>query len=176
MATHRAKLASLLALALGGGALVAGCGESGGERPQGPESEPAAAQGERAEPGESDSGGVDQSGSITQRSEGGSGGDSSTSITQDSTGGSSTSSSSQSSSGGRGTSIFSGSGRTNLSFNVERPSRLSWTNTEGKAFSAEGSGISISSRAGRGEAELRRRSYDDVEVRGANWTIVVRPR
>src|SRR5215210_3559739 len=176
MATHRAKLASLLALALGGGALGAGCGESDEEHPQGPQSEPAAAPGDRAEPGESDARGADQSGSTSQRSEGGSGGDSSTSITQRSTGGSSTSSSSQSSSGGRGISTFSGSGRTKLSFNVARPSRLSWTNTEGKAFSAEGSGISISSRAGRGEAELRRGSYDDVEVRGANWTIVVRPR
>ena len=175
MATQRAKLAALTAVALGLGALAAGCGGSGSERPQGAETGPAATRGEADDRSAAESSGADQSGSITQRSEGGSG-DSSTSITQRSSGGSSSTSSSQSSSGGRGISTFSGSGGTRLSFNVERPSRLSWTNTQGKAFSAEGGGVSISSRAGRGEAKLRPGSYDDVEVRGANWTIVVSPR
>jgi len=73
-------------------------------------------------------------------------------------------------------STFSGTGATTLSFNVERPSRLAWTNSEGKTFSASGGGISVDSHRGRGEVELRPGTYDNVKVEGASWTIVVRPR
>jgi hypothetical protein len=90
-------------------------------------------------------------------------------------GGSSASSSSQTSSGG-GVKSFSGQGASNLTFNVERPSRLSWTNDEDESFSARGGGINISSRSGRGEIDLKPRRYEDVRVRGATWTITVRPR
>lgn len=109
-------------------------------------------------------------------------GDSSQSITGDGgsvsqsnkVSGGSSSSSSQTSSGG-GVKSFSGQGESNLTFNVERPSRLSWTNDEGETFSARGGGINISSRSGRGEIDLEPGRYEDVRVRGATWTITVRP-
>ena len=168
MSGDRLKLATLLSAALAGGLLAAGCG--GGEEQSQPASErrPAEGGGEGAR-------GSSQSGSISQSTRSGSGANQSTSINQRSSGGSS-SSSSQSSSGGGGVSTFSGTGATTLSFNVERPSRLAWTNSEGKPFSATGAGISIDSRRGRGEVELHPGDYDDVKVEGASWTIVVRPR
>ncbi len=99
-------------------------------------------------------------------------GESGSSIAQSSSGGSA----SASNVGGRGIKTFSGTGNSKLSFNVEEPSRLVWTNSEGRRFSASGAGISIDSRAGGGEVALKAGDYDDVRVSGANWTIVVRPR
>jgi hypothetical protein len=91
-------------------------------------------------------------------------------------GGSSSSSSSQTSSAGNSVRSFSGQGESNLTFNVEQPSRLSWTNDEDETFSARGGGINIDSRNGRGEIKLEPGRYEDVKVRGATWTIIVRPR
>jgi hypothetical protein len=89
---------------------------------------------------------------------------------------SSSSSSSQTSSGGNGIKTFSGTGGTNLSFSVDPRSRLVWTNDEGERFSAQGEGISIDSRRGRGEVRLDAGRYEDVKVRGKTWTIIIRPR
>ncbi len=86
------------------------------------------------------------------------------------------SSGSVSSSSGPGVKTFSGNGATTLSFGVDEPVRLAWTNSEGRSFSARGDGISIDSSAGRGEVPLDPGSYDGVKVRGTSWTIVVRPR
>ena len=124
-------------------------------------------EGEDGERGSSSS----QSSSITQSSEGGSS-DQSSSIVQRSGSGSVSSSSSS----GPGVKTFSGSGTTTLSFNVEKPSRLAWTNSEDKRFSARGDGIAIESSSGRGEAPLDPGAYDGVKVSGSSWTIVVRPR
>jgi len=90
--------------------------------------------------------------------------------------GGTSSSSSQTSSGGNGLASFSGQGQSNLTFNVEQPSRLSWTNDEDETFAARGGGINIDSRRGRGELELDPGRYKDVQVHGATWTIIVRPR
>ena len=106
--------------------------------------------------------------------EDGSSGSQSSSIVQSS--GSGSVSSSSSSSSGPGVKTFSGNGATTLSFDVEKPARLVWTNSEGRSFSARGDGISIDSSAGRGEVPLDPGSYDGVKVRGTSWTIVVRPR
>ncbi len=89
---------------------------------------------------------------------------------------SSGSASSSSSSSGPGVKTFSGNGATTLSFDVDEPVRLAWTNSEGRSFSARGDGISIDSSAGRGEVPLDPGSYDGVKVRGTSWTIVIRPR
>ena len=164
------KLAVLATAALAGGLLAAGCG--GGEEETRPAAGNRPAEGDVAQ--EDGAGGSSQSSSISQSARSGSGSDQSSSITQRSSGGSSTSS--QSTSGGNGVSTFSGTGGTTLSFNVERPSRLVWTNTEGKPFSATGAGISVDSRRGRGEVDFRPGEYEKVKVEGANWTIVVRPR
>nr|MDQ3357069.1 hypothetical protein [Actinomycetota bacterium] len=102
--------------------------------------------------------------------EDGSSGSQSSSIVQ------SSGSSSSSSSSGPGVKTFSGNGATTLSFDVEEPARLAWTNSEGRSFSARGDGISIDSSAGRGELPLDPGSYDGVKVRGTSWTIVIRPR
>lgn len=84
----------------------------------------------------------------------------------------------QSSSGDGNLSSFSGSGRTRIAFQVDEESRLAWTNTEGSRFAvdSETPPISIDSTKGTGEAILRPGSYEDVQVRGDAWTIVVRPR
>ena len=127
--------------------------------------------GQDGEDGESvtaEGGNASQSSSVTQSGDG----DQSTSIVQRSGSGGSSSSSSS----GPGVKTFSGSGSTKLSFDVKEASRFAWTNAQGRAFSAEGPGLSIDSRAGRGEAVLDPRDYDDVKVRGSNWTIVIRPR
>jgi len=170
---QRLKLAALLPAALAGVVLAAGCGGGDQEPQRASESRPPEASGSGAT-GDEGASGSSQSGSISQSTHG-SDSDQSTSITQRSSGGSS-STSSQSTSGNGGISTFSGSGATTLSFNVERPSRLAWTNTEGKPFTARGAGISIDSHEGRGEVDLHRGDYEDDRIEGANWTIVVRPR
>jgi len=71
---------------------------------------------------------------------------------------------------------ISSNGVATLSFEVERPSRLVWTNSGSGPFVARGSGVAIDSRQGRGEADLKPGIYDDFYVRGAAWKIVVRPR
>ncbi len=71
---------------------------------------------------------------------------------------------------------FTGSGTNTISFEVENPSRLAWTNSEGQPFSVRGERLSIDSRAGRGEVELEPGRYREVEVRGDAWTIIVQPR
>jgi hypothetical protein len=171
MPTPKRGLPRALAVAVAAGAFAAGCGGSEeGARPAS-ESGPAGerTQAEKAGDGRPES---SQSSSITQRSEGS--GSSQASSLRQSGGGSSASS--QTTSSGSGVSTFSGSGSTTLSFNVEQPSRLVWTNSEGRPFSAEGGGISIDSRAGSGEVALEPGDYENVKVRGSNWTIVVRPR
>ena len=183
--------ALVLAACLG----AAGCGEGGGPpEPSRPASDVQQAQrdtaggdvraeggdggdaknGEDGEDGESvraEGGSSSQSSSVTQSQSGS--GDQSSSIVQRSSGSDSVSSSSSSVPGVK---TFSGSGSTRLSFNVEEPSRFAWTNGEGRSFSARGGGLTIKSSAGRGEVALEPGSYDDVEVRGSKWTIVVRPR
>jgi hypothetical protein len=167
-----------LAVAFIGLVLVfAGCGGGAGNGSQGqgtqagdtaPTSETQRQGTEGAEETETDSGSsqsiTGDSGSVSQsnRVSGGSS--------------SSFSSSSQTSSGGHGLRSFSGQGETNLTFDVEQPSRLSWTNDEDETFSARGAGINVDSRRGRGEINLEPGHYSDVHVRGATWTIVVRPR
>ena len=169
MPVRASRIAATVALALAGGALAAGCG--GAEERPATKSQPA---GSTSDEKQTDSGpsGSNQSSSISQRSDG-SGSSQSSSITQSSGG---SSSSSQTAANGEGMSTFSGKGSTTLSFNVERPSRLVWTNGEGNAFSMRGGGVSVSSRAGHGELELKPGDYRDVRVRGSSWTIVVRPR
>jgi hypothetical protein len=171
MPVRRRWLPPALALAVvAGGAFAAGCGGSEeGARPAA-ESTPTQEQTE-ADGSREDSDGTGQSNSITQRSDGSS---QSSSIRQ--SGGSSSSSSSQRSSGGSGVSTFSGNGRTTLSFNAERPSRLVWTNNQGERFTIEGAGISVDSRQGRGEVRLDPGEYENLKVNGENWTLVVRPR
>lgn len=100
--------------------------------------------------------------------------ESGSSIIQSSRGGSVTSSASSESGGAIQT--FSGTGSSNLTFDVARPSRLVWTNSKGRRFSVSGEGISIDSRAGSGEVALAAGDYDHVRVSGASWTIVVRAR
>jgi hypothetical protein len=129
--------------------------------------------GEKGEDGESvraEGGSSSQSSSVTQTQSGS--GDQSSSIVQRSGSGSTSSSSSS----GPGMKTFSGSGATTLSFNVEEPSRLAWTSSDGRSFSARGDGFAIDSSAGRGEISLEPGRYDEVRVRGSSWTIVVRPR
>ncbi len=176
-------------LALAVGLAVMGCGggsDEGGATPASQEQREAETEvrgGQNGEPGPGDDGedesgesASSQSGSISQSVSG-----QSNSISQSSSGQSN--SVSQSSNGGssatltsNGTKTFSGTGTTKLTFSVERPSRLVWTNSEGRRFSANGGGISIDSRAGRGEVALGEDRYDDVRVSGAIWTIIVRPR
>jgi len=168
MRGRRLKLAALLSGVLVGGLFAAGCGASGDEARPASHSQPAT-----GEQGANDSDGSDQSKSISQSAHSGSGSDQSTSINQHSSAGSS--SSTQSTSGAGGVSSFSGAGATTLSFNVEHPSRLVWTNSEGKPFTAKGAGIDIDSRSGRGEIELHAGDYNNVRVDGDNWTLLVRP-
>ena len=160
-------VAVLASAALAAALFVAGCGSSGNEARPTSQSQPAGGGGQA-------SGDSDQSASSSQSSHTGSGSDQSSSINSSSSGGSSSSSTQSSSSGG--VSNFSGAGATTLSFNVERPSRLVWTNSEGKRFTAKGAGISIASDRGRGEVDLRPGNYNDVKVDGDNWTLLVRPR
>ena len=152
--------------------VVVACGGGSGAKDQDPQAGNAEPTGgtehqSRNDPGQTESD-SDSSQSIT-----GDGG--SVSQSNKASGGSSSSSSSQTSSGG-GVNSFSGEGESNLTFNVEQPSRLSWTNNEGETFSARGRGMNISSRGGRGEIDLKPGRYEDVRVRGATWTITVRPR
>lgn len=135
-------------------------GEDGDVQAQGGDGGDGGANGEDGEDGES----------VT--SQGGSSSSQSSSIVQRSGSGSVSSSSTS----GPGVKTFSGDGATTLSFNVEEPSRLAWTNSERRSFSARGDRISIDSRSGRGEIPLEPGSYDGVRVRGSSWTIVVRPR
>jgi hypothetical protein len=179
----------LALLALVAGVVVAGCAGGASEQPRPSSDAQRAEQQQRAEGQDADGESVrgqdrksvegedgdrgsssSQSSSITQSSEGGS--NQSSSIVQRSGSGSVSSSSSS----GPGVKTFSGNGATTLSFNVEEPSRLAWTNSEGKRFSARGDGISIDSSSGRGEVSLDPGGYDGVKVSGSRWTIVVRPR
>ena len=176
----------LAAVALAACLGAAGCGEGGSpSEPSRPASDVQQTQRNtggdvRAEGGDGgdakngqdgEDGKSSQSSSVTQSQSGS--GDQSSSITQSSSGSDSTSSSSSSVPGLK---TFSGSGSTTLSFNVDEPSRFAWTNGEGRSFAARGGGLTIESSAGRGEVALDPGSYDDVEVRGSKWTIVVRPR
>jgi hypothetical protein len=182
--------AALAALALAAGLGTAGCGADEGtsEQPrQAAETRQAdeasgagdvhadgGKNGEKGEDGESvkaEGDSASQSSSVTQSGSGS--GDQSSSIVQRSGSGSTSSSSSSS---GPDVKTFSGTGSTTLSFNVEEPSRFAWTNSEGGSFSARSAHISVESRSGRGEVSLDSGRYDDVKVRGSNWTIVVRPR
>ncbi len=168
-------------LILAGGLAVMGCG---GGSDQGGVAAPASQEERQAETEDRDgqdgesvrAEGVEVRGGDVKggRGEDGESVESGSSIVQSSGGGSVSSSSSSSS--GSGIKTFSGTGSTKLSFNVEQRSRLVWTNTEGRRFSASGAGISIDSRAGRGEVALDAGDYDDVRVSGASWTIVVRSR
>lgn len=188
MPRPRSEPGVLALLVLVAGLLVAGCAGGASEQPP-PSSDAPRAEQQRAERQDADGESVrgqdgksvegedgdrgsssSQSSSITQRSEGGS--NQSSSIVQRSGSGSVSSSSSS----GPGVKTFSGNGTTTLSFNVEEPSRLAWTNSEGKRFSARGNGISIDSSSGRGEVSLDPGGYDGVKVSGSRWTIVVRPR
>ena len=103
---------------------------------------------------------------------------SSQSIQSSSSSGSQSSSQVQSSSGGGGLSTFSGSGRSSIDITVDEESRLAWTNTEGSRFTVESDSprISIDSTSGSGETILQPGSYEDIEVRGDAWTMVVRTR
>ncbi len=171
----------LVLLILAGGLAVMGCGggsdEGGGAAPasqEGRQAETEVRDGEDGRGEDGESGGSSRAGSISQSSGG-------ASITQSTGGGSISQSSgggsvSSSNVNGRGIRTFSGTGRTKLSFDVEQRSRLVWTNSEGRRFSASGAGISIDSRAGRGEVALEPGDYDDVRVTGESWTIIVRPR
>lgn len=196
----RLETGALATLAVGGCLLLSACGGGeGASEPARPASEAAPTErdrddartqadgedgesvrgedGEDGQDGESvrgedgaDGASASQSSSVTQSGSG----DVSSSIVQRSDSGSVSSSSSSSS--GSAVKTFSGRGETALSFDVEEPSRFVWTNTRGKPFSAAGRGIAIDSSAGRGEVSLAPGAYDDVKVRGSNWTIVVRPR
>ena len=166
---------------LAGGLAVMGCGggsdEGGAATPASQKERQAQTEDRDGQDGESvRAEGVEVRGGDVKdgRGEDGESVESGSSIVQSSGGGSVSSSSS--SSNGSGIKTFSGTGSTKLSFNVERRSRLVWTNTEGRRFSASGAGISIDSRAGRGEVALDAGDYDDVRVSGASWTIVVRSR
>ena len=116
-------------------------------------------------------GGASQSIEQSQTSDG-----SSSSSSQSSSGTSVQQSSSQTSSGGVDLKTFAGTGRQTLSFNVAQPSRLVWTEKEGRSFSVEGGGITIDSSEGRGEVPLEPGNYRDVVVTGQSWTITVRTR
>ena len=168
-----------------------GCGEGAGAGQGRPasevESEPEPGADVRADGGDGGNGADGADGAGADGADGGNGedgdgedgedgssGSQSSSIVQSS--GSGSVSSSSSSSSGPGVKTFSGNGATTLSFDVEKPARLVWTNSEGRSFSARGDGISIDSSAGRGELPLDPGSYDAVKVRGTSWTIVVRPR
>ena len=180
----------LAVLVLAGGLAIMGCGGGSGQgegaAPASQEQREATAgdrggqdgeprreesEGRTGQDGEPTESGSSQSTSTSQSSSG-----QSSSITQSSNGGSSASSSSSSTGNGQAVKTFSGTGISNLTFNVEQPSRLIWTHAEGRRFSAKGGGISIDSRAGRGEVALEAGRYEDVRVSGGSWTIVVRPR
>lgn len=156
-----------------------GCGggsdDGGAAAPASPEreTETEGRDGQDGEPGQGEDG---EDGAGQDGEDGEAGSSQSNSITQSSDGGSVSSSSSSSNVNGRGIKTFSGTGSTELTFNVEQPSRLVWTNSERRRFSASGEGISIDSRAGGGEVALQAGRYEDVRVSGANWTVVVRPR
>lgn len=77
---------------------------------------------------------------------------------------------------GDGAQSISSTGAGLLCFKVEEPSRLAWTNSGGKPFAVSGRGVSINSNRRRGEVELDPGKYTSFYVRGAAWTIVVRPR
>jgi hypothetical protein len=156
---------------------VAACGGSSAPEQSQPASQTgrADAQGGQADdedPGADKKDGATQSNSVSQSSDGDSTNQSSSVVQRSGSG----SSSSHSTSSGGGVQTLTGTGPTTVSFNVEKPSRLSWTNAQGKAFSARGAGLSIDSREGRGEVSLDAGRYDDVKVRGSTWTIVIRPR
>lgn len=163
-----------LALLAGAGVLAAGCG--GSDEPAGRAADQTIEQ--RSSSGKSrieqkQSGdGVSQSSSQSSQSSGG--GSQSLSQTQSSSG--TQSQSSSQSSGGTSVKSFAGTGRQTVSFNVEEPSRFTWTEGGGGRFEAEGDGISISSSSGGGEVELEPGNYENVRVSGGSWTITVRPR
>lgn len=171
----------LSVLALAGGLAVMGCGggadEGAGAAPASQQQEQERAEGRDGGEGET----VRAEGVEIRGGDGGDGGGKdgepgepgSSSIVQSSGGGSVTSSASSSSGGGIQT--MSGTGSSKLSFDVGQPSRLVWTNSEGRRFTASDDGISIDSRAGSGEVALEPGDYD-VRVSGARWTIVVRSR
>jgi hypothetical protein len=170
MAYLRPKLAALLSLVMAGGALVAGCGGGGDQARPASENRPADTAQNEAPGGKGEN-----SNQVSGNVQNGSGSNQSSSISQQSNGDANESTSQSSSSSG-GVSTFSGDGPTTLSFNVEQPSRLAWTNTQGKRFTAHGGGISIDSSGGHGESELHPGTYDNVHINGASWTVVVRPR
>ena len=182
VSSRRLKLAVALSTVVAAGMIALGCG--GGEEQADPASESGPAQSARQSRDEGTSASSEDSagegGSVSIQSGSGSSVVQSDGSSSVSSGGGSVSASggstSQSSTSAAGVSNFSGRGASKLSFNVERPSRLAWTNSEGKTFSAEGGGISIRSRTGRGEMELKPGDYDNVRVEGTTWTIVIRPR
>jgi hypothetical protein len=72
------------------------------------------------------------------------------------------------------TRTISSRGTATLFFTVDRPSSFVWKNTKGNLFSAQGRGIAIASRRGRGEVELGPGRYS-VLVSGGDWSVAVRP-
>lgn len=175
MTSLRPRIPILVPTALAALAAASGCGGQSQPEQARPASEagPTADQAGKEEGARGDDGGVSQSNSVKQSTKDGSASQSSSTVQRS---GSGSSSVSQSTSSSGGVQTISGTGKTTVSFNVEKASRLSWTNAEGKRFSARGAGLSIDSREGRGEVSLDAGRYDDVKVRGSTWTIVIRPR
>jgi hypothetical protein len=169
---------SAIAVVVAGAVLVASCGEG---EPAGPEAGSSVEQvGEQT--GKED--GARQSseqkirgpdGSTVQQSEQG---NQSNQVNQSGSG-SSISQSQSSSGGGGGVQTFSGTGRSEVTtLTVNGPSRLAWTNNEGRPFTLKdgASKISVDSTRGRGEVSLEGGTYRDIKVSGDVWTVVVRPR
>lgn len=70
--------------------------------------------------------------------------------------------------------IYGGSSDTTLTVQIEKDSRLLWSNDDGRPFRISGSGVNVDSSAGSGEVPLPSGRHR-LQVSGDVWTIVVRP-
>lgn len=167
-----------IAVVVAGAVSMAGCGEG---EPAGPEAGPSTVEQVGEQTGKKDAAQSSEQtirgpdGSTVQQSDQG---NQSNQVNQAGSG-SSISQSQSSSGGGGGVQTFSGTGRSEVTtLTVNGPSRLSWTNNEGRPFTMKdgASKISIDSTRGRGEVSLEGGTYRDIKVSGDVWTVVVRPR
>ncbi|MEA2369047.1 MAG: hypothetical protein QOH38_1765 [Thermoleophilaceae bacterium] len=157
--THSARLVCGLALAASALALAA-CGDSGGQS-GGAGAEAASVRSEQSNVQSSN-----QDSSTQSSSQGG---------TQSATrsGNGSVSQSSISTEEGP-IRLYGGTSDATLTLDVDKASRLLWSNDRGRRFRLTGAGADVDSTAGSGEVALSAGQHR-LAVHGTVWTVVIRP-
>lgn len=70
--------------------------------------------------------------------------------------------------------VYGGTSDTILTVDVDRASRLLWSNDRGRPFRLGGAGAPVDSTNGSGEVPLSA-GHHRLTVRGSVWTVVIRP-